>query len=86
MAFLSPDYVHDIFVSYSHGDYDGDGTSELAAWSQQFAERLEKELRGDPRFVTAAVFIDKSKRVEHSLIPCCRLRRRFGKPSKEVRC
>jgi hypothetical protein len=69
MGFLSPDYMHDIFISYSHGDYVGDGMSELAAWSQQFAERLERELRLDPRFAAAAVFIDKSKRPEHGLDP-----------------
>ena len=67
MGYLSPDYVHDIFISYAHGDYGNDGTSELAAWSQEFAKRLQSEFRVDPKFKQVSVFIDTNKRVEHGL-------------------
>src|SRR5437879_2338740 len=67
MAYLSPDYAHDVFISYSHGDIDNTGMSDLKAWSQEFARRFESELRLDPKFKNAAVFIDENKRVEHGL-------------------
>ena len=47
MARLAPEFRHDIFVSYSHGDVKGDGTSLLKTWSQGFARELEAG-RADP--------------------------------------
>ena len=40
MAHLGPEFRHDIFVSYSHGDVDGSGASPLKGWSQAFAREL----------------------------------------------
>ena len=69
MGYLSPDYTHDIFISYSHGDSRGTGSSQLKTWSQEFAARLQGELSIDPKFKNVAVFIDANKRVEHGLDP-----------------
>jgi hypothetical protein len=66
-AYLAPDYLHDVFVTYSHGDFDGTGDSELKAWSQKFAKKLESELRQIPKFKNSVVFLDESKRAEHRL-------------------
>jgi MTH538 TIR-like domain (DUF1863) len=67
MAYLSPQYKHDLFISYSHGDVEQNGMSQLAAWSQDFAKTLESELRLDPKFVNAGVFFDASRRPEQGL-------------------
>jgi len=67
MAYLSPDYRHDMFVSYSHGDPEGTGTSSLRTWSQNFASRLQSAVRETPKFKDFAMFIDANKRVEHGL-------------------
>jgi hypothetical protein len=66
-AYLAPDYQHDIFVSYSHGDFEGIGESELKAWSQKFVRKLESELRQIPKFRDTVIFLDESKRAEHCL-------------------
>lgn len=67
MARLAPEFRHDIFVSYSHGDVKGDGTSLLKTWSQGFARELEAELRTTPGFQQVAVFLDESRRPEQGL-------------------
>jgi ribonuclease BN (tRNA processing enzyme) len=66
-AYLAPDYLHDVFVTYSHGDFEGTGESELKAWSQRLARKLESKLRQIPKFKNAVVFLDESKRAEHRL-------------------
>lgn len=43
MAYLSPDYEYDIFVSYSHGDPKQTGTSPLKIWSHSFIEALKAD-------------------------------------------
>ena len=50
MSYVGPPFAHDVFVSYSHGDFDGDGASPLKRWSQAFARELESELRVHPKF------------------------------------
>lgn len=69
MAYLSPDFHHDVFVSYSHGDFDKSGQSKLKAWSQKLKAALEQELRVKPGFADVSLFMDGSKRPadEHSL-------------------
>jgi hypothetical protein len=67
MAHLSPEFRHDVFVSYSSGDADGTGNAPLTIWSQAFARELERELRGLPGLQNAAVFLDASKRPEQGL-------------------
>jgi hypothetical protein len=67
MGYLSPEYSHDLFVSYSHGDLDQTGKSDLKTWSQVFVRELEAELRAVPKFSRIAAFLDESTRSEHSL-------------------
>jgi hypothetical protein len=40
MAYLSPEYEFDVFVSYSHGDPKGTGNSPLKTWSHALIEAL----------------------------------------------
>ena len=56
MGFLAPEFSHDIFVSYSHGDFDRDGASILKDWSAAFVRELEQELRQDPEFAQLSIF------------------------------
>lgn len=67
MAELSPEFTHDIFVSYSHGDFDHTGTSLLKEWSLAFVRELEAELRLTPGLRNTAVFIDASDRSDGGL-------------------
>jgi hypothetical protein len=62
MAYLAPDFRHDLFVSYASGDVDGAGVSPLKTWSLSFTRELEAELRTMPGFESVAVFIDESNR------------------------
>jgi len=64
MAQLAPEFVHDIFVSYSQGDFDHAGTSLLKGWSLAFARELESELRLTPGLKNATVKIDEGSRSE----------------------
>jgi hypothetical protein len=60
MAYLSPAYEHDVFVSYSHGDPEGRGNSPLKAWSNALVDTLAadiKALSGD--FRDLAVWYDR---------------------------
>jgi hypothetical protein len=54
-------------VTYSHGDFESTGESDLKTWSQRFVRKLESELRQIPKFKNAVVFLDESKRAEHRL-------------------
>ncbi len=45
MSYVGKRFRHDVFVSYSHGDVQGDGRALLKQWSQGFAEQLERELQ-----------------------------------------
>jgi hypothetical protein len=59
-------YLHDVFVSYSHGDFDQAGTSLLKDWSTQFVELLNSNLSTVlPR--PASIFIDDSRRHENAI-------------------
>ena len=66
---LAPDYSPDILISYSHGDVDHTGQSELKAWSQRFARTFASELRLDVQFNDAAVFFDESNRAQSAVNP-----------------
>jgi hypothetical protein len=70
MSYVGDPFVHDIFVSYSHGDEDGDGDSPLKRWSQAFARELESELRQYPGFGRdLSVFLDQGPRPAQALDP-----------------
>jgi hypothetical protein len=70
VAYVGPDFTHDIFLSYSHGDPDGTGASKLREWSLGFASELESELRENPKFANdIKVFCDESPRPAQSVDP-----------------
>lgn len=69
MAYIGAPFVHDIFVSYSHGD-DGTGRAFLQPWSAAFAAELERELRTDRRFrKDLRVFRDQDQRPSQGIDP-----------------
>lgn len=69
MAFVGSPFLHDVFVSYSHGD-DGSGQSYLQPWSLAFARELERELRSDRRFrQDLRVFLDDDHRPGQGIDP-----------------
>ena len=62
MAYLAPEYKHDIFFSYPHADADRRGESELKAWSQRFAEDLRSNLISSKRHQNLSFFLDQGQR------------------------
>lgn len=69
MAYVGLPFLHDVFVSYSHGD-DGSGQSYLQPWSLAFARELERELRSDRRFrQDLRVFLDDDHRPGQGIDP-----------------
>jgi hypothetical protein len=69
MAFLSPHYDHDLFISYSHGDFGRTGTSPLKEWSEQFVRELVEELQWNEEFRGLTVFLDQDQRPGHGVDP-----------------
>jgi hypothetical protein len=67
MTHLAPEFMHDVFVSYAHGEVDSSGNSPLKIWSKAFARELEIELRTMPGLQNSSVFLDDSDRADHSL-------------------
>jgi hypothetical protein len=66
-AYLSKHgYLHDVFVSYSHGDVNQAGTSLLKDWSTQFVDLLNDNLKTvlGPQ---VSIFLDASKRHENAI-------------------
>jgi hypothetical protein len=64
MAQLAPEFLHDVFVSYSHADPERIGSSLLKDWSLAFARELESELRLTPGLSNTSVKIDAGSRSE----------------------
>jgi hypothetical protein len=69
MSFLGEPFKHDLFVSYSHGDFDGSGKSNLKTWSQALVRELEGELRQHPKFRELKIFLDQDQRPDQGLDP-----------------
>jgi hypothetical protein len=67
MTYLAPEFLHDVFVSYAHGDVESSGKSPLKIWSKAFSRELELELRTMPGLQNSSVFLDNSDRTDHSL-------------------
>jgi hypothetical protein len=64
LAFVGDPFVHDVFVSYSHGN------RLLKQWSQGFAHQLEAELRAYPQFEDEiSVFLDDHHRPAQGIDP-----------------
>ena len=62
MAYLSPEYKHDIFFSYPHADADHSGASDLKAWSQRFADDLRNSLISSKKHEGLSFFLDQGGR------------------------
>ena len=74
MAFVGPPFVHDLFISYSHGGDDGAGNGYLQPWSAAFARELERELRADRKFrQDLRVFLDRDLRPGQGVDPLAAL-------------
>ena len=71
MSYTGWPFRHDIFLSYSHRDALGDGTSPLQRWSQAFASELQNELRTLLRKAgrELSVFVDQSHRTGQGIDP-----------------
>jgi len=70
MSYIGGPFVHDLFVSYSHGSVAGSGPSPLKRWSDGFIRELESELRMNPKFGRElALFFDDSHRPNSGLDP-----------------
>ncbi len=60
MGYLSPYFEHDVFVSYSHGDPHGKGTSVLKSWTSGLLNELEEHILAiDPEFEELAIWRDE---------------------------
>lgn len=69
MAYLSPDFDYDLFISYAQGDFDQVGDSPLKTWSQIFAAKLVEELRLSCEGKPLVVFLDEDKRPGYGIDP-----------------
>jgi hypothetical protein len=70
VAYAGDPFVHDIFISYSHGDAEGTGQSRLKQWSQGFAAELEAELRTLDKFgQDVRIFLDQHHRASQGVDP-----------------
>ncbi|MFO1120115.1 MAG: TIR domain-containing protein [Rhodospirillales bacterium] len=69
MAYLSPDFDYDLFISYPHGDFDQVGSSRLKTWSQIFVAEFVDELRLSLEGEQLVVFRDEDKRSGFGIDP-----------------
>ena len=82
MSYLGEPFKHDLFVSYSHGAFDGSGESNLKKWSKAFVSELEGELRQHPKFRELKIFVDQDYRPDQGPDPMMALTR----PLREEIC
>jgi hypothetical protein len=60
MGYLSPHFEHDVFVSYSHADRHGKGTSVLKSWTLGLLKELEHHIvEIDPDFENLEIWRDE---------------------------
>ena len=70
MSYVGEPFNHDVFISYTHADPDGDGESLHKIWSQSFAAALEQEMRAVPRMGTNfTMFLDQNLRPGQGVDP-----------------
>lgn len=61
MAYLAPYFDVDVFVSYSHGDPRGDGSSPLKRWTVSLIRELQDEIQAvDTEFDNLGIWIDEA--------------------------
>lgn len=70
MSYVGDPFIHDLFISYSHGYDEGLGIGHLQPWSAAFAKELERELRAEPKIRNRlAIFRDGDYRIGHGVDP-----------------
>ncbi|MBN6774203.1 molecular chaperone Tir [Pseudomonas granadensis] len=70
MSYVGDPFVHDLFISYSHGYDEGLGVGHLQPWSAAFAKELEKELRAEPKIRNQlTIFCDGNYRLGQGVDP-----------------
>src|SRR4029450_12263093 len=70
LSYVGGPFLHDLFITYSHGGDDGTGQGYLAPWSGCFKKELEREFRMNPKFrQDLRIFIDKDYRPGQGLDP-----------------
>lgn len=70
MSYVGDPFRHDVFISYTHADADGDGESLHKTWSRSFAEALKDEMRAMPGMGTSfRLFIDQDHRPGQGVDP-----------------
>jgi hypothetical protein len=67
--FVGEPFRHDIFVSYSHGDFDGSDHSPLKVWSVDFVQYLEQQIRQIRHFREVRMFLDQDHRPGQGVDP-----------------
>jgi TIR domain len=73
MAYLSPHFDYDIFVSYSHGDPGGAGESPLKTWSHALIEALIADISSlSDEFDALSVWYDRDLDPTLELTPALR--------------
>ena len=69
-SYVGKPFKHDIFITYSHGDADGDGIAKLKQWSEGFARELEEELKAMPDLAAnIRIFRDENDQLAGGLDP-----------------
>ncbi|MEM7424459.1 MAG: toll/interleukin-1 receptor domain-containing protein [Pseudomonadota bacterium] len=82
MSFVGGDYIHDVFISYSHGTLNDGVPGPLKDWSDAFAEELRTRIHQIFLFRNVSVFFDSSERPAESVD---RSRKLTGQIQKHVR-
>lgn len=70
MSYAGGPFNHDVFITYTHADADGDGKSLHKTWAQSFAREFEAELRAhDASGRNIRMFLDQDHRPDHGVDP-----------------
>ena len=70
LAYVGDPFLHDLFITYSHGGDDGSGRGYLLPWSESFKNELNREFRVNRKFRDGLrIFIDKDHRPGHGVDP-----------------
>jgi hypothetical protein len=70
LSYVGDPFLHDLFITYSHGGDDGAGQGYLLPWSEAFKKELDREFRVNRKFRDdLRVFIDKDHRPGHGVDP-----------------
>ena len=62
MAYLGPEFKHDIFFSYAHADVDRSGQALLGRWSAELAEEVRRRLMSRGGLADLSFYLEISDR------------------------